>query len=185
MKIFVRTLIIATMALVCVYGVGFRMLAADVEEITVVGEDHGAPEDTAASTTGQNGIDVDNSVSAESGVTEGSEGSGEATETTKGNAASGAGNIDDNNIEPDRSDGGEIDGGESSEPRVDIDIEDGGQHEKDMTVANGTMEGDIAAIRSYIEFVLFECVPFAVAVGLIVLGCWWFYGTFIGPAFRS
>lgn len=42
-----------------------------------------------------------------------------------------------------------------------------------------TMAEDVHAIRQYIEFTLFVLLPLALAIGLIALGCWWFWVTFL------
>lgn len=47
-----------------------------------------------------------------------------------------------------------------------------------------TMAEDIAAIRSYTEFVLFGLLPFCVAAVLFWLLAVWFYRTFIASAFH-
>jgi hypothetical protein len=38
---------------------------------------------------------------------------------------------------------------------------------------------DLQAIRLYIEIFLFGLLPLSIAIGFIVLICWWFYVTFI------
>lgn len=42
-----------------------------------------------------------------------------------------------------------------------------------------SLEDDVHAIRTYIEFSLFLLLPLVLAILLFSLGCWWFYRTFI------
>lgn len=50
--------------------------------------------------------------------------------------------------------------------------------------ATGTLEEDVAAIRSMLEFVLFGLVPLVTGIALIVWGCKWFSRTFFDSAFE-